>query len=181
MFDEMSSDDLILAFFPCTRFEENILLSFRGDQNGVNKWDDEKKVENSKRLFKELAEYYDVFCEMVLIALQRGLRMIIENPYSTKHALFTYFPIKAKVIDKDRSKHGDYFKKPTQYWYINCDPPVDLKPFVMYPGPKTSVNEYKVEHLGLPITVARSMISPEYASYFVDHYLIDLVKEGKLV
>lgn len=31
IFDNMTPDDLILAFFPCTRFEAQILLHFRGE------------------------------------------------------------------------------------------------------------------------------------------------------
>lgn len=31
IFDKITSEDVILAFFPCTRFEVQILLHFRGD------------------------------------------------------------------------------------------------------------------------------------------------------
>lgn len=32
IFDDIAPDDLILAFFPCIRFENQIMLSFRGQQ-----------------------------------------------------------------------------------------------------------------------------------------------------
>ena len=31
IFDNIDKDDIIMAFFPCTRFEQQILLWFRGD------------------------------------------------------------------------------------------------------------------------------------------------------
>ena len=35
VFDKMSSSkDMIIAFFPCIRFEEQVLLNFRGDNSG---------------------------------------------------------------------------------------------------------------------------------------------------
>ena len=30
--------------------------------------------------------------------------------------------MKPSVIDKDRTKRGDYFKKPTAYWFTGCEP-----------------------------------------------------------
>ena len=42
--------------------------------------------------------------------------MVLENPYTQQHYLVRYFPIKPKIIDKDRTKDGDYYKKPTQYF-----------------------------------------------------------------
>ena len=52
--------------------------------------------------------------------------MIVENPYTQQHYLVRYFPIKAKIIDKDRTQNGDYYKKPTQYFFINCEPEMNI-------------------------------------------------------
>lgn len=54
--------------------------------------------------------------------LPEGLRLIVENPFTTQGFLYRYFPIKPTIIDYDRSKLGDKFKKPTQYWFVNCSP-----------------------------------------------------------
>ena len=177
VFDNIEKSDLVIAFFPCTRFENNILMAFRGEQHGVNSWSDEDKIEYSRKLFTELHELYDLFSKMVLIAITRNLKLVIENPYSTDHALVKYFPIKAKLIDKDRSKHGDYFKKPTQYWFINCTPSNELRPCLIYPKTNITVNTCSVTDLGVKTKLARSMISPTYASYFIDSFLCDLLKE----
>lgn len=39
IFDKMSEDDLIMAFFPCIRFEDQIKMRFRGDQSQQKKLD----------------------------------------------------------------------------------------------------------------------------------------------
>ncbi len=46
IFNRITNDDLILAFFPCTRFENQIQLSFRGEQ-----YQDRDK--DAKRFIKE--------------------------------------------------------------------------------------------------------------------------------
>lgn len=52
--------------------------------------------------------------------------MVIENPYTQPHYLTIYWCIKPTIIDKDRTQNGDYYKKPTQYWFINCEPKYNL-------------------------------------------------------
>ena len=42
IFDKMKNDDLLLAFFPCVRFENQILMAFKGTANqkhGANIWE----------------------------------------------------------------------------------------------------------------------------------------------
>lgn len=34
--------------------------------------------------------------------------------------------IPSKIIDKDRTLRGDYFEKPTQYWFIGCEPKYNM-------------------------------------------------------
>lgn len=58
IFDRFKPDDTILAFFPCIRFEAQILLHFRGEAIGVRDWTDEKKVELDMKLHKELHDLY---------------------------------------------------------------------------------------------------------------------------
>lgn len=92
--------------------------------------------------------------------------MIVENPYAQPHYLTTYFPIKPKIIDKDRTKNGDTFQKPTQYWFVNCDPQRNL-----VFEPITCKRREAIEHTG--DRVKRSMISSEYASRFIRQFILD--------
>ena len=81
------------------------------------------------------------------------------------HYLTRYFSLKPKVIDTDRTLRGDNFKKPTQYWFINCDPKFNiiLEPLSIVKH-KTVANCWdKVE---------RSMINPQYANRFIREFIL---------
>ena len=92
--------------------------------------------------------------------------MIIENPYSTQHMLVRYFPIKSKVIHKDRSLYGDYFVKPTQYWFVNCEPKNNFfLEDISYSGRIKTINKTHNK-------VERSLISKAYANRFLREFVI---------
>ena len=173
MFDSVGKDDLIMAFFPCVRFEDQIQMYFRGEANGQKKWNDEKKLNYSMGLHQELHDFYMLISKMTMIAIKKNLNMVIENPCSSMHYLKNYWPIKPKIIDKDRMKNGDYYKKPTQFWFINCDPSQN---FIFEPleyCPPLKIEWVKNNHLDTNKTVARSLIHPQYARRFIKMYLID--------
>lgn len=80
LFDNVSKKDLIVAFFPCTRFEAKIPLGFRGEMIQQKNWSDLDKLHYSMKLHEELHELYELLSMMVCICLEKGLRLIIENP-----------------------------------------------------------------------------------------------------
>ena len=45
VFDSIGKEDQIIAFFPCVRFENQIMLSFRGQAYQMSDWDMKKKME----------------------------------------------------------------------------------------------------------------------------------------
>lgn len=109
IFDNITNEDLIMAFFPCTRFEDQVMLSFRGENCGMQKrWNTIQKLENSMRLHDELNEFYKLISMLVIVAEKRNLRMVIENPYSAQHYLKQYWCIKPSIVDKDRTLRGDF-------------------------------------------------------------------------
>ena len=172
MFDKISPDDLIFAFFPCIRFEARVPLLFRGQATQQKSWSEEKKLEYSITLQNELTELYVLLCKLVIIAIRKGLNLVIENPYTQPHYLTTYWCLQPTLIDKDRTKNGDCYKKPTQYWFINCKPKNNL---VFEPL------EYVEQRIiatvkGTDSTsrkTARSMIHPQYADRFIRQYILD--------
>lgn len=179
IFDNISQDDLILAFFPCTRFEAKVPLWFRGENFAQKKWDDIRKLETSLEMHKELSELYELICKLTLICLKRGLKMVIENPYTQPHYLTMYWCMKPAIIDKDRTLDGDYYKKPTQYWFINCEPKQNLVFEPLEYVPKRVITRTKRQE-NTTIKTERSMIHPQYASRFIRKYLIDTEnKNGK--
>lgn len=172
MFDKISQDDLILAFFPCVRFETKIQLHFKGQAYQLKNCTDIEKLENSMKLHKELHELYLLISKLVVVCLKKRLKLIIENPYSNIHYLKDYWCIKPKIIDKDRTKNGDYYKKPTQYWFINCEPKNNLV-FEPLDYVETQVIDKVKNKDGLSRKTLRSMIHPQYANRFIRQYLIE--------
>lgn len=169
VFDDITQNDLIIAFFPCTRFEDQIQLHFRGEAVQMKNWSDEQKLVNDLILHNSLHELYTRITQLAIVCLRRNIPLIIENPYSTQHYLVRYWGIKAKIIDKDRTIRGDYFKKPTQYWFINCEPKQNMI-LEAY-----TVNKIKTIN-NTHNTTERSLISKEYANRFIREFI---VKEDK--
>jgi hypothetical protein len=180
IFDKITPSDLIIAFFPCVRFENQIMLSFRGQQNGVNTWSYQDKMRNCMKLQNELTEMYDLVNEMFIICLDRGLKLIMENPYSEEHYLRRYWCYPPSVIDTDRRDRGDYYKKPTQYWFVNCEP----KNNFIFEALNYNAVECKdanrfmkkedYECTGAKNKkVARSMIHPDYANRFIREFILE--------
>lgn len=173
IFDNFNkSKDMILAFFPCIRFEDQIQMCFRGTAFQYKKMSLEQKLIQDIKLHKELSELYELITKMVIICLKKEIALIIENPYSTTHYLVKYWAIPCTIIDKDRTENGDYYKKPTQYWFINCKPKnnVIFEP-LMYVK-KRIIQKQKNEN-GLNRTVLRSMIHPQYANRFIRQFILD--------
>ena len=176
LFDNIGKDDLIMAFFPCVRFEDQILLGFRGEMYQFKDWSIEQKLEYDLNLHNELHELYELITKMVIVAERKDLRLIIENPYTVQHYLQRYWCLKPQLIDKDRRTRGDYYKKPTQYWFVNCEPQNNyiLEPQVFHSG----WHPVEFAHRNTSVAnasrqVARSMISKEYANRFIREQILE--------
>ena len=166
IFDNISKEDYIIAFFPCVRFENQIQMGFRGTQFQMKSWSDEQKLEYDLKLHKELDLMYETITKMAIVCLRKEIPLIIENPYSTTHYLTKYWAIPAKVIDKDRTLRGDFYQKPTQYWFINCEPKYNmiLEAYVVNDKKVITNTNNKTE---------RSMISKDYANRFIREFILE--------
>lgn len=165
IFDDITQNDLIIAFFPCIRFEDQIQMHFRGTAIQMKNWTTEQKLENDLKLHRELSQMYGLVTKLAIICLRRKIPLIIENPYSTTHYLVKYWAIPATIIDKDRTIRGDFYKKPTQYYFINCEPKYNmiLEPQI-WNKTKTITNTSK--------KIDRSLISQEYANRFIREFIV---------
>lgn len=165
IFDRISPEDMVLAFFPCTRFEIQILTCFRGDNFGYKNKTLEWKLEKDLTLINELNYYYELITKLVLICLDRKLKLVIENPYSTQHYLIKYRCLKPSLIINDRREMGDYYRKPTMFYFINCEPKNN---FIFE---AKIINDKKIVS-NIRNQVERSMISKDFANRFIREYLI---------
>lgn len=165
IFDKMTSDDIIMAFFPCTRFESQVQLWMRGDSYSQRGWSEKKKLEYSMKLFNECNENYQIISKLVMIALDRNLELIIENPYNKASILYQFWSVRPNEIDLNRHENGDYFKKPTMYYFINCNPHINLT----FEGKELKA----IKHITTTCNkVERSMISPDYARHFIKEKIL---------
>ena len=178
LFDRISPDDLIFAFFPCIRFENQIMLWFRGQSASQKGWSLEKKCEFDINLLEEVLHMYSLVNKMFIICIRKGLKLVMENPYSEEHFLRRYWCYSPAVIDRDRRDNGDYFKKPTQYWFLNCEPQNNLvfEP-IRYVGIHTkwehrTTKDYRATGAS-NVKTGRSMIHSQYADRFIRQYILD--------
>ena len=170
LFDNISKDDLIIAFFPCIYFcDANEYLFSAGDKNYA-KLSEEEKIEKILYRAKEREKFFETLIKLVGVCIKRGTRLIIENPYSQSHYLVKNFPYKPKVIDRNRRLRGDWFTKPTQYWFINCDPTYG-RSFTNSLIHK-SINKCKGGAKQGICSEERSMISPDYARNFICDFIL---------
>lgn len=172
IFDEFTEEDTILAFFPCIRFEDQIQMGFRGTMYQQKNWSLVQKLEYDLKLHEELTFLYQMVTKLAIVCIRRNIPLIIENPYSTTHYLVKYWCIPYTILDMDRTMSGDYQKKPTQYWFINCEP---KRNFIFEPLLKVErrVIEFQKNENGVDRQVLRSMIHPQYANRFIREFILE--------
>lgn len=169
-----------MAFFPCVRFENQIMLAFRGQSHGMEKWNYKQKMRHCMKLLSEVKDNYDLVNEMFILCMDKGLQLVMENPFSEEHFLRRYWCYPPAIIDRDRRENGDWFKKPTQFWFLNCEPKNNL---VFEPIEFLNFNsadmirqmrKSDIEATGAKtIKQARSIIHPQYANRFIRQYLLE--------
>ena len=165
LFDTIKKDDLIIAFFPCVRFTRRMIFNFTRSAAGNKKFNDIEKLEQNIRYFDEMNYLYSLISKLVIVCLRKKLKIIIENPYHQDHILSQFWHIKPKVIDMDRTKRGDNFKKPTQYYFINCEPKNN---FVI-----DAITVCEMKHIEtIHNKVERSLINKNYAERFIKEFIL---------
>lgn len=78
LFDKITKDDLILAFFPCIRFENQIMLWFRGQSASQKRWSEEKKMQFDMNLIDEVSDMYKLVNKLFIICIRKGLKLVME-------------------------------------------------------------------------------------------------------
>lgn len=155
--DKIRPDDLIIAFFPCTYFCGHNEMFFSGTNYNYRQFTKATVIDKIIERAQLRNEYYVTLLKFCREIERRNLRAIIENPYNAHHYWRFNFPYKPAVIDMNRRLRGDYFKKPTQYLFINCSPSGKMSTQIDKPL------EYIQEKQGID----RSLISPDYAHNFI--------------
>lgn len=168
IFDNITKDDLIIAFFPCIYFCEKSQMAMTLNYFNYRKLSTAQKLKKIIKRAEQRQVFYDKLLKMCFIVEDRVLRMIIENPYSPNLHFLNLnqnFAYKPNYIDKDRSKRGDYFKKKTQYYFIGCKP---TQGFTTQQNNNTkTIKKTKCSRQEGLCSEERSMISPDYSRNFI--------------
>lgn len=173
LFDDMTEDDLIIAFFPCIEFSCIAQTWYSLTQKNYKEWGYKKRIDYIIDKNKSRAYMFELLNKMCGVCLERGLRIIFENPWAINTYLkAVVFLQQPSVIDTDRTMRGDYMIKPTAYWYFNCEPTIG---YSFQPTGKTKIkhvmNLKKGKERGL-CSEERSLISPDYARNFICDFII---------
>lgn len=167
VFDGITSDDIIVAFFPCTYFCGQNEMFFCGTNYNFRQMDKVQVLDAIMERAQLRNDYYITLLKLCRIVESRNLRMVVENPYNAHHYWRFNFPYKPAVIDMNRRLRGDYFKKPTQYLFVNCEP-----------AGKVSLQMDKpIEYVMEKNEIGRSLISPDYAHNFICDYILGIKGE----
>ena len=145
---------------------------------------------------QERFRLYDLALKMFAVCQIRGIRMIMENPWHPTNFTNHFWFARASVIDTDRTRRGDYFRKPTAYWFMGCvpthgesyQPTPRCKVKTITAGSGASKTKKKMKGLmdsdALDKTYIdhksqsglcdedRSMISPDYARNFICDFIL---------
>lgn len=197
LFDNITTDDLIIAFFPCIRFCNIAEYNQRSAQEvwrraGVPVDEIYRRL---KKMSDERYEFYQLALKMHAVVEIRGLRMIMENPWNVTNYTNYFWFAKPSIIDWNSRRRGDYFVKPTAYWFTGCKPthgeslkptPRDKRKVIgisygarggknnpKYPRTKGSTKK------GI-CSEESSMISPDYARNFICDFILGKENENTI-
>lgn len=160
-----------MAFFPCIYFEALQMTYYTTECNNLKNKSDKEKFDIVINRIEQREKFYILLYKLIAIVKIRSLRMIIENPATQPHyLLFSENFIKPTFIDNNRQRRGDYFRKPTAYWFINIDrtfgesyvKPIEIR----------RVQRCKSASEGGVCSEERSLISPLYARNFICDFIL---------
>lgn len=170
LFDQVGGGDLIMAFFPCIYFCENNQLAFSYHHANYRKMGYKERTEKILERMRAREYFYSLICKMVAVVFEKGLRMVIENPWNGATYLKQNFVLSPTIVDNNRMLRGDYFIKPTAYWFINCEHTRGNT--IQYDKQKKTISSAKAGVKAGQCSEDRSMISPDYARNFICDFII---------
>lgn len=167
---EWGGEDLIMAFFPCIYFS---CLSQMAMYWGCTNYRKLSYKERTDEILKRSANreyFFGLASKMLCVAKERGLRLIMENPWSQQTYLKANFVLPPTLVDNNRRLRGDFFTKPTAYWFINCEPTMLLTE--QLDKPSVRIIDCKAAPKAGLCSEERSMISPDYARNFICDFIL---------
>lgn len=171
IFDSITQDDLIMAFFPCIYFESVQQMYYSLDTLNNAKKPICERIKDAIERIDKRTYFHLLLYKMVFVCYKKNLRMVIENP-SGPNGFITSGQnfIKPTFVDKNRLFRGDYFKKPTAYWFINCEMTYGMT--IQKDKKQKTIGGSKKSSVAGLCSMDRSMISPDYARNFICDFIL---------
>ena len=165
------------GIFPCIYFTGSTNpLYYTLENLNYQKMTTAQKIDAMLQRSKSRQYFYELIIKLVGVCLDRGVRIIIENPYSPLHYLCNNFFKAPDVFDRNRQHRGDYFTKPTGYWYFNCVPTHGSS--YQEPKEKKTIYCWRGSNKAGICSEERSMISPDYARNFICDFILGKEQNG---
>lgn len=176
LFDNITKDDLIMAFFPCIYFETIQQLYFCLSKHDLKNKSKQIQIDYAIDRLDKRTEFHKLLYKFLWIAYEKGIHLIIENPATEPNYLITgqNFP-RPTIVDKNRMLRGDVFKKPTAYWFVNCKPTYGLT--MQNDKKQKIINKCRGSKVAGICSEERSMISPDYARNFICDFILGKEQE----
>lgn len=171
IFDNITTDDLIMAFFPCIYFEALQMTYYTCNcKNNGNTG--KKKFDVILDRITKRERFYIFLYKLIAICEIRGFRLIIENPATKPNYLLFpgNFYKSPTFVDNNRTLRGDFYRKPTAYWFFGLEPTSGksyCKPEII-----KTINKAKMGIRAGICSEERSMISPIYAKNFICDFIL---------
>lgn len=176
VWDSIGTQDLVLAFFPCIYFNATSQMLFSFTHRNYRYLSVKEKAEKVLERSRKREEYFRLAVMMMAVAKDKGIPLIMENPWSEQTFLKGNFVAAPTLVDTNRMMRGDVFKKPTAYWFVNCEP-THGKTVQMDKKKRTIIGEKPLKGGGI-CNKDRSMISPDYARNFICDFIIGKEQKG---
>lgn len=182
IFDKIKQTDLIMAFFPCIHFCDAKTLLFRGVHLSQKRKELYDIMRANIPLSRERQKFFEVLLRFIVVVGERHLQMILENPWNTSRMTYLQdnFP-EPSLIDTNRALRGDYYVKPTAYWFFNREPTEGESFQDKNDNPLIVFKQHgKHQETGV-CDSERSAISPTYAKNFIADFILGEKRKGKRV
>ena len=115
-------------------------------------------------------KFFRLATMMLTVAKVRNIRLIMENPWSAVGFLKNNFIIQPTLIDTNRQRRGDFYRKPTAFWFVNCEPTHGYT--IQRPAETKTVATAKSSKIAGLCSEERSLISSDYARNFICDFVI---------
>lgn len=176
IFDSITCDDLVMAFFPCIYFCAWSQMDLYWDTVNLRRLPYDKQTELIIKRSQDREVFWRLAVKMLTVAKVRGIRLIMENPWSEQTYLKANFILAPSLIDRNRMVRGDYFMKPTAYWFVNATPTHGFSE-QNDKVKKTQMKTRGSKQAGV-CSEDRSMISPDYARNFICDFILGKEQVG---